>query len=308
MTNRKWILSGLYGGAISLGWLGAFLISGYIERQHQLPEGSALEKIDAVAPTQNNRISTKTKTTSTTKTVTKHSYITTITKRNIFDSSVAITPPKVEEAPTPTNEVGETNLPVELLGTVVIDPPEQSVAWIKDTSQNKATGYGIGDDLLGQAKIETIEQTQVSINRNGAIEILKFTTKNKEKKKSTKKDKKSGVDTAGIEKSGKDKYIVDRALVEEMEKNPQALGNIRWQQKEDENGNIIGFRMAGIRRSSVLYKLGVKNGDIVHNVNGQALTSLNAAMDAYGSLSNSNNFSFEITRRKKRRTLQYEIR
>ena len=70
--------------------------------------------------------------------------------------------------------VTETDLPVDLLGTIVIDPPEQSIAWIKDTSQNQATGYGIGDDLLGQAKIETIEQTQVSISRNGAIEIIKF--------------------------------------------------------------------------------------------------------------------------------------
>ena len=88
----------------------------------------------------------------------------------------------------------------------------------------------------------------------------------------------------------------------------ELYSQIRVVPHKDSNGEIDGYRLSGIRRRSFFYKLGVKNGDIVHSVNGQSLTSMSSAMDAYNSLSNEQSFSFEITRRNQRQTFEYEIR
>ena len=66
--------------------------------------------------------------------------------------------------------------------------------------------------------------------------------------------------------------------------------------------------MTGIRRKSIFYKLGIKNGDVVHSVNGKPLTSMSSAMDAYNSLQSAKDFSFEVTRRKQKRTFEYDVR
>ena len=184
-----------------------------------------------------------------------------------------------------------------------------SIAWIKDTKNGTSMGYGVGDELMGEATVKRIEQERVWIERSGQLELLKFNGNKKgtTKKASSKKPKKDDGDS-GINKNGKDQYTVDQTVFDELMENPEKLySQIRAVPKK-ENGEIIGYRLSGIRRKSIFYKLGVKNGDVVHGVNGKPLTNLSSAMDAYNSLSNSKNFSFDITRRKKKRTMEYEVR
>jgi type II secretory pathway component PulC len=52
----------------------------------------------------------------------------------------------------------------------------------------------------------------------------------------------------------------------------------------------------------------VKNGDIVHEVNGYSLNSSSGAMTAFQSLQSESAFQFDISRRNKRRTIKYDIR
>ena len=73
------------------------------------------------------------------------------------------------------------------------------------------------------------------------------------------------------------------------------------------DGQIDGYRLSGIRRNSLGEKLGIRNGDIVHAVNGQALTSMQGAMSAYTSLQNESSFSFEVTRRGQKMKLDYSV-
>ena len=73
------------------------------------------------------------------------------------------------------------------------------------------------------------------------------------------------------------------------------------------DGQIDGYRLSGIRRNSLGEKLGIRNGDIVHSVNGQPLTSVQGAMAAYQTLQNEANFSFQVTRRGQKMTLEYDV-
>ncbi|MCO4747868.1 MAG: hypothetical protein KC912_23935, partial [Proteobacteria bacterium] len=74
------------------------------------------------------------------------------------------------------------------------------------------------------------------------------------------------------------------------------------------DGQIDGYRLSGIRRNSLGEKLGIRNGDIIHAANGQALTSMQGAMSAYTTLQSESSFNFEVTRRGQKMTLQYQVR
>jgi general secretion pathway protein C len=71
---------------------------------------------------------------------------------------------------------------------------------------------------------------------------------------------------------------------------------------------VDGYRLSGIRRSSLFRKLGIKNGDVVHSVNGSDLTTMSSALSAFESLQNERNFNFEVTSRKQKKTYEYEVR
>jgi general secretion pathway protein C len=247
----------------------------------------------------------------TTRTLSKRSYIEPIVKRNIFD------PDAVGVEPVKTGPVGAdraTDLDLILLATVVAVPDTFSSALIaEDKRGGEALGYGIGDDLIGEGTILRIEQKRVIIKRNnGDIEYLAVDDDKKVTRKpaasAAKSDQEEGGDE-GIEKVGDNKWEVDRSLVEEQIANVEKLATqIRVVPHKDTNGDIDGYRLSGIRRGSLFDKLGIKNGDIVHGVNGMALTSADGALKAYQALQSESGFSFDLTRRNQKQTFEYEIR
>jgi type II secretion system protein C len=114
---------------------------------------------------------------------------------------------------------------------------------------------------------------------------------------------------SGVESVGNNRYVVDSETLEKLMENPEQLySQIRVVPHKDSNGEVDGYRLSGIRRRSFFYQLGVKNGDIVHSVNGKALTSASAGMEAYNTLADARDFSFELTRRNERQTFDYEVR
>ena len=74
------------------------------------------------------------------------------------------------------------------------------------------------------------------------------------------------------------------------------------------DGQFDGYRMSAIRRDTLPDKLGIKNGDIVHEVNGYPLNSSSGAMTAFQSLQSESSFQFDISRRNNRRTIKYDVR
>ena len=74
------------------------------------------------------------------------------------------------------------------------------------------------------------------------------------------------------------------------------------------DGEFDGYRLSAIRRNTLADQLGIKNGDIIHSVNGQPLTSVQSAMGAYNTLKSEGNFCFEITRRGSPVELCYDVR
>ena len=74
------------------------------------------------------------------------------------------------------------------------------------------------------------------------------------------------------------------------------------------DGAVDGYRLSAIRRGSLFDKLGIKNGDVVHGVNGMPLTNTDGAFQAFQTLQTESAFTFEVTRRNQRQTFEYEVR
>ena len=65
---------------------------------------------------------------------------------------------------------------------------------------------------------------------------------------------------------------------------------------EQRDGKLIGVRLFGIRPSSVLGSLGLRNGDRLESINGFAIASPEKALQAYAQLRNSSHLRVLLTR------------
>jgi type II secretion system protein C len=306
--TTKWLFLGSFLTSSLIAYVGAFSLSSFTERKLSLGENEAPSEINEVIA-ENPKPKSNTKNSKDTNNKAIKQYVDIIVRRSIFDSSKAnIAPQKTEK----DGDIVATDLNLTLLATIIATPAEYSIALIKEDNSGSSMSYGVGFQILGEATITKIEKDKVYFKRKNSdqIEFIEISEESKKPKKNTKtKSKSKNKDDNGIEKTGANQYVVDQKVLDEILENPEKLyTQVRVTPHKDTNGDIDGYRMTGIRRNSVFYKLGVKNGDIVHSVNGKPLNSMSSAMDAYNSLGNAKDFSFDITRRKSKRTFEYDVR
>jgi general secretion pathway protein C len=242
----------------------------------------------------------------------RRDYVDGILKRNIFDAEfIALYNPSPTNSETNEESERKTDLKVRLIGTVVAEPAAYSSALIADDDRNaEALGYGVGDKLY-DAELTAIEARRVTLRRSdGSIEFLTMDPDEKAPaRKSTTTAKATDGDDDGIQEVAEGKYIVPRETMDKYMSDLDALSRMgRALLHRGPDGEYDGYRMSAIRRNSMADKLGIKNGDIVHSVNGMALNSMSGAMNAMQTLQTEAEFGFEITRRGQKSTLSYEIR
>ena len=314
LAQKKMLISVILTGTV-MGALGVVTANLAPKQLWPLPKGASLidplsgEVIIAEEP-QDEGLVTNGPSTSTFSRPLKRDMVDPIIRRNMFDSS------KVGQkaAPAESGDAGnKTSLPLVLIATIVAEPAQYSSCLIaEEKSSDGAFGYGVGDTVLDEATIYRIEQKRVVLKRDGELEYLQmddteFDRPGPKSAKSSKSSKKGKWD--GVEKEGETKFVIDQETFNKILENPDKLaGQIRAVPHTGEGGKIDGYRLSGIKRSSLFRKLGIKNGDVVHAVNGHDLTSMSSALAAFESLQSERNFNFDITTRKKKKTYEYSVR
>lgn len=235
---------------------------------------------------------------------TKRTLVDPIVRRNIFD------PDATPKKPEPGGGKGTpSDLPLVLLATVVsTDPSFSSALIMEDSRDGAANGYGVGDEVM-DAKVHSIEQKRVYLERDGSLEYLAIDGGPDPKKVPVGQGEDEDEDEDdGIRKVGENSWEVDQEVVDKHMGNLEKLaGSVRAVPHRGPDGEIDGYRLSAIRRGSLLDKLGVKNGDVFHAVNGLPLTSIDGAMKAFNSLQSDKSFNFELTRRNQKVTNEYAI-
>lgn len=112
---------------------------------------------------------------------------------------------------------------------------------------------------------------------------------------------------AGITRNSDTNFGVARSLVDKLIENQAELMRTARIIPHEEGGRTVGVKLYGIRRNSLLGRLGLQNGDMLRTINGYDMSSPDSALEAYSRLREANNLSVSIVRRGQATTLDYNI-
>ncbi|MBC7419489.1 MAG: PDZ domain-containing protein [Bdellovibrio sp.] len=244
------------------------------------------------------------------------SQFSTITSRNLFSSSgvmpEAITARKSAEGQKDAEPIA-SQLPLNLIGTMVHSNPAKSIAAIEVKSKNLTGSYSPGAEVEGLAKIEKVERNIVYI-RNANTGALEYIELNKASNKvsfdasknapavsnGAKEVVSTGNNTFQIKRSDLLKYTNDLSSV---------LMQARAVPNRDPNtGEINGFRILDMQPGSIYEQLGLKPMDVLKGVNGEPIDSVQKAMEMYNTLKNGNQVNLQIERGGKNDTFKYDVK
>ena len=248
-----------------------------------------------------------------------------ILKRNIFDSAQGdLTSAPIENPELPLEDLpaGDVETPckgaMRLIGTVVLPGDlERSLAAIVGTDKKAGLHRG-GADVEG-SRIRAIHSDSVVLQSTGGLCRLamfevegaadkpkltpaarKPTKPKKAPKSGPLADRNAGLTEAemseGIEKVNDTNYNLSRSMLNKVLDNAGKIIGIAAVAPKMEGGQSIGMEIRGIRPDTLLTKLGIQNGDILESVNGQSLSSPDAALGAYTTLRTADKFTLSIRR------------
>lgn len=240
-----------------------------------------------------------------------------ILEKNIFRAVVKETLPQnglSAEKPVTADQVknlAKTSLDVKLRGTAVRDGGA-SFAVVEDKRARKEDLYRVGDMILGEAKVIQILEDRVVVLRDGKKEILELFVEEGEEKKPPSRTASSErppmVLGSGVRRLGSNRWSISR---EEMESAKANMSQLMTQVRIAPNfteGKPDGFKLLSVKRGSLFDRLGLRNGDVVRQINGVPLDSPEKALEIYGQLESGQSVSVTILRRGREQTFTYELK
>jgi general secretion pathway protein C len=228
-----------------------------------------------------------------------------ILSRNIFSSKNLIP----EDGSS--GQARRTQLPLNLIGTVVLKDELKSIATIEDKSQNLTFPVRIDDIVNNQIKITKIERFRVyfinqSTGNTEYVEIvddlpkLNITTSGQSSARLMSKD--------GITKTSDNKYEIEKNTLEKALSN---IGEILQQARaipNFENGVQDGFRLIQVQPNSIYQQLGLQEGDVINCVNGEPINDPSKAFQIFNEIRSITNLQLCIKRNGKKTVVNYDVR
>lgn len=246
--------------------------------------------------------------------------------RNMFCSECRPPEPEAAGPVVDSDAPPATGLPLRLVATNVSTVEESSFATVQDTGSDRQGAFWLGDKIPGGGEIVRIRGKYVDFENPGTrrVERLSLLAASKEprkpeprtasrrtrprsKRQSAREELMAAIED-GVNKTGENSWEIDRAVVDKVLANPAAVGRGARIVPSIKNGKPNGFKLYAIRPSSVYSKIGLKNGDTLHSVNGFDLSTPDKALEVYTKVRESSSLQVTITRRGKPVTLKYSIK
>lgn len=228
--------------------------------------------------------------------------------------------PFCDDCPAPTAELapGETPAPVvasasapavQVLATMEALDPERSLATIYDPVRG-TWAAAIGDTLAPGVLVAAIGPGQITYSRGTATGVLKVGQQPAPAPEPsavspnvptppTSSAPDPLADRVNCQE-GK-RCTIERSLIQDVMSNPAQLGGIR----AFPSGG--GFKIAGVRRGTLLHQLGLRNGDVLTGVGGKPLASIDDALSLLPLLRSASNVEVTLSRKGKPITHEIEI-
>ncbi|MFT4703663.1 MAG: general secretion pathway protein C [Bradymonadia bacterium] len=256
--------------------------------------------------------------------------------------------PEIEDiAEEPSgNGCFESDIAINLVGTMVaVDDELWSVAILHNPATSKTQFATIGTSLLTEAEVTRIERNRIFFTRNGREECLRPgdqsarqqraaasgtparpVARERSPARSSARERAASaasVTTAaptagtsieervrnGVTRGPGGEYQIDRSVIEEVANNRQLLeAQAPRVVPNYVNGQPRGFRLQGIRAGSIFSAIGIRNGDVITEVNGTTIDSPQRALALYEAMLQQENVQMSVLRRGREETLNYAIR
>jgi general secretion pathway protein C len=237
-----------------------------------------------------------------------------ILDRNLFQVSTLLPDEPAEPEPVEeTEELAATKLPLKLLGTVASSDPKASWAAVEETTRRERIVVRPQDRLLDKATVVRIERRRIVLENEGRREELAL---DEEKPTSpapafarTSLRPTPAPDLRDrVRQLAEDRYQVEREQVEEAMRNPAELFSQARILPKYENGQMTGVQLNSIQPGSLFEEIGIRDGDVITEVNGIVVASPQDSAALLRELTEATEFQVTVTGADGQpRTLNYTI-
>ena len=236
-----------------------------------------------------------------------------ILERNIFNSKgLSLLPSSVAPgSPTTSAKVEEPLILVKLIGTVAGNPL-YSYAVIEDPFQRTHKIFKLNDTIAPNIKLLEIHRNRITISRNGKTEEIELgTQETAAQPRIPTPFRPAPPPTSPASEAAPPSpstFVVDRETVEAA---TQDMNKLLTQARLVPNftgGVADGFRIFSIVPDSLFEKAGLRNGDIIHSINGIEMKDPEKAFQIYQLLKDNDRFALDLVRAGQNLSLNYEVR
>lgn len=242
-----------------------------------------------------------------------------IEERNIFNAKVE------EESAGEKGEAQQTvrqgPLNLELLGVAI--GPGWAFATINDKKTREKYVVSIGEEVEPEVRVASIEPDRVVFERaDGALEeiFLVFSQKRTVTRSTQRPQQKRYLDGFPTDEGGGDygkmvKAVSDTEYVIDREGFQAAMSNIneivtqaRMVPNFTPDRQVNGFRIFRVKPRSVFRELGLRNGDVIQEVNGIKLDDPTKGLELFQTLRDQSNFTINLKRGNQKMTFTYTVK
>ncbi len=232
-----------------------------------------------------------------------------IAQRNLFGSAMAGA--LQSSVMVGTNEFVDarpSELQVLLVGTVVAEKPEWSLALISDLVSSETAVYRLEDLVSGQDRLVAIAGDRVWLLRAGVLEVLVLGGSLGGLEATRSASKASDVKSQlGLRELGPRHFMVERESLDAILAKPAGiLSDLRV--VPSRVAGQSGYKLFAIRPGSIFSSMGLMNGDVLSKVNGHGLGDPAVLLELYQKLKSSREVEVELSRRGRSERLRFSIR
>jgi len=197
-------------------------------------------------------------------------------------------------SPAAEASVAPSNLNMTLTGVAVRASGGCALVIVQGQPES---AFCSGEELSPGVRLDTVQRDRIVIVRNGAREAVFM----KDVEGTT-----AGVTAPAlpiVQSTGPDRQLVDRRQLQQQMGRPEFLNQALIVPNPDG-----GFLVRQVQAGSLYEKLGLRPGDVIRNVNGQPLTSMDDVMRLYQQFGTAQRVLVDVQRQGKNETLYYDMR
>lgn len=207
---------------------------------------------------------------------------------------------------------------VKLVNTIVLQDSVKSMASVQIRSERALKQIREGENLLSKIKIDRIERLRLIVKNLSTgeceyIENAKFEKANKRRSpidvkspSQSKSYKKQLKKISGIENDGNNFKIKKDYLKDKLSNIQDMLTQAKGIPLRNPDGSY-SFKIVDIEPGGVFSYLGVEDGDVISEINGEPIRDMNEVMNLFGKVSTLSKLNLTINRSGESVTQNYTI-